>query len=172
MNKIINKEQPFCKFVEQVYKQPVLWDSLEAVCSDMNLNKNIILFCCWYPLHGGKQLSKKDIRDIITAVIPWHNKITLALDKIKHKISSKTESSNVDKLQQVVQDKLLVANEYEQIIITNCLNKMIGERGIEKKVADAEKNINTYFRELSIVIGDQKNEVIQNLLAAVFSKSI
>lgn len=162
------QEHAFCRFVAQVYSQADLQEGLEHFCSGFNINQNILLFCCWYPSQGAGLLSKKDLREIIREVIPWHSNVVLSLENFLMKIKTKIASPETRMILQEVKSNLLLANCYEQLIIANYMKKNFAEPKPDRFLSDAAKNISAYCRELSVIVGMNEKFFIDKLLTIIY----
>ena len=86
-------KHPFCKFADRFYADSDAVVILADLEQRLAVNPNIILFCAWFAKTGQKQLNKKDIQNITSSILSWHEQIVFALKTLQQKLSCESESS-------------------------------------------------------------------------------
>jgi len=158
----------FCKFVKQVQAQNQVKNALIGLQQRLNLNVNILLFCCWTAQIGHKQMNKKDILDILAAISPWHEKIVLALKKLRKRAQQETTKPTLRKISKLILEKEIAANQIEQKILCDIMIKPACKYSKTQKFITACKNITNYCKELRNGMDHQDTEAIKCLLSTIF----
>src|ERR1700722_14306139 len=79
---------PFWKFSVKIYSHPVVENTLIALQDERGLNINVLLFCCWYSLGDQGRLSKLKIKEILSSIQPWHERIVTPLRRIRAQLKT------------------------------------------------------------------------------------
>lgn len=154
-------QHPFCIFTDQIYSYAKARDLLCDLQRCLSLNPNIILFCCWIAKTGQKQLTKKDMRNLIEAVLSWHEQIVLALEKVR-------KSTEDTKIQKMILQSEIRANHLEQVMLSETIIKTRFIRSILQQSTDAYKNIDVYCKVMRVTIVPEDADMINNFLAIIF----
>ncbi len=160
--------KPFCTFVKRLQAQPLVNNTLLSLQQRLQLNINVLLFCCWIAERGLKPLNKKELRDILAVISPWHNQIVLALKKLRKCLQQQVSKPTLHKISKLIIEKEITANHIEQMILNDIMLKSIAKRSPEQRFADACKNITVYCKELPNGMDHQDTEAIKQLLCAIF----
>jgi uncharacterized protein (TIGR02444 family) len=161
-------EHSFCIFVKQIASQNHTKSILLTLQQRLNLNINILLFCCWVAQTGRKQFNKKDIQNISLAILPWHEQVVAALKKLRIFLRQKTLKPINHKICEFILEKEIIANQIEQLMLTDAIMRPSYQRSITQKFTDACKNISTYCKESRAGMDQQDTEIIKQLLSLVF----
>lgn len=159
---------PFCTFVKQLQAQPEVNNALLSLQQRLQLNINMLLFCCWIAEKGLKPLNKKELRDILAMIAPWHNQIVLALKKLRKRLPQQISKPTLHKISKLIIAKETLANQIEQMLLSDIMLKPVAKRTPEQRFADACKNITVYCKELPNGMDQQDTEAIKQLLCAIF----
>jgi len=160
--------RPFCTFIEQIQAQPLVNNALLSLQQRLQLNINVLLFCCWVAERGLKPLNKTELRDILLIISPWHNQIVLALKKLRKHLSQQVSKPTLYKISKLIMAKENAANQIEQMILSDIMLKPGANRTPEQRFADACKNITVYCKELPNGMDQQDTEAIKQLLTTIF----
>src|SRR5688572_7909660 len=104
---------PFWKFSIKIYGLPEVEQSLLTLQNERGLNINIILFCCWYSFGDQGRFNKQEIRQIVTNIQAWHDRIVLPLRRIRQQLKPVKESKWQMVRQEVLKQELF-AEQIEQ----------------------------------------------------------
>lgn len=161
-------EHPFCAFVKQITSHEYTKSILLTLQQRLNLNINILLFCCWVGQTGRKQFNKKDIQNISTAITPWHEQVIAALKKLRKLLRQKTQKPIDHNIYEFILEKETIANQIEQLMLTDTIMRQSYQRSITQKFTDACKNVSIYCKESRAGMDQQDIEIIKQLLSLVF----
>lgn len=161
-------EHHFCTFVKQIASQNHTKSILLNLQQRLKLNINILLFCCWVAQTGHKQFNKKDIQNVSTAILPWHEQIVLALKKLRKYLQQNTTKPISHKISNLILEKEIIANQIEQLILADTIMRPSYRRSITQKFTDACKNITVYCKESRAGMDQQDIETIKQLLSQIF----
>ena len=161
-------QHPLCKFADKLYADSNTSDILHTIRQRLELNLNIILFCCWSAKIGQKRLTKKDMRRTIANTLCWHEQIILPLHNMQQSLPAASESLPVNKISQSLLTIATNANHIEQIMLTETNLNMHHARDTSRQFTDAYNNIKVYCKELGIILTPDDNNIVTRLLAAIF----
>ncbi len=161
-------EHPFCTFVTQVQANKHIKNALVSLVQRLQLNTNILLFCCWIGETGRKQFTKKNMQDILSDILPWHNKIVLTLKKMRKSLEDRIRKPSDYTTTKLILEQEITANKIEQLMLTEVSIRPSYPRTDSQKFVDACKNITTYCKELQTGMDQQDTEAIKQLLSLIF----
>jgi uncharacterized protein (TIGR02444 family) len=160
--------RPFCTFIKQIQAQPLVNNALLSLQQRLQLNINVLLFCCWVAERGLKPLNKTELRNILAIISPWHNQIVLALKKLRKHLQQQVSKPTLYKISKLIIAKEKMANQIEQMILSDIMLKPVTNRTPDQKFTDACKNITVYCKELPAGMDQQDTEAIKQLLMSIF----
>jgi uncharacterized protein (TIGR02444 family) len=160
--------RPFCTFIKQIQAQPLVNNALLSLQQRLQLNINVLLFCCWVAERGLKPLNKTELRNILAIISPWHNQIVLALKKLRKHLQQQVSKPTLYKISKLIIAKEKMANQIEQMILSDIMLKPVTNRTPDQRFTDACKNITVYCKELPAGMDQQDTEAIKQLLMSIF----
>ncbi|MCK4608357.1 MAG: DUF2390 domain-containing protein [Gammaproteobacteria bacterium] len=164
-------EHPFCTYVNQNLSHEPIKDALTSLQQHLDLNINVLLFCCWVGKSGRKQLNKKELLTILTTITPWHEQIVATLKKLRVTLQHKISSSLSHNISQLVQEQEAAANKIEQLMLTEIITHKPVSRGEKQKLNDSCRNIHTYCKELPKKPDKQQISTLKLLLSHLFPQA-
>lgn len=84
-------DNPFWDFSIQFYRQKEAEAALLQLQREYGFNVNVILYFLWYASIGQGGLSQKKVRELLTEIAPWHNKVVLPLRRLRVKLTNQHE---------------------------------------------------------------------------------
>ncbi len=153
-------EHDFCKFSEQLQANAEIMSIFTNIQKRLQLNPNLIVFCIWSVAIGHKRLTKHDMKNLIGAVLNWHEKITEALENLLQKAPEKIQAN--------IAKTIKTANQQEQLMLAQAITKECFSRTSQQKFADAYKNIETCCLVMGVITNKKDMELVTDLLAHVF----
>ncbi len=161
-------EHPFCDFVKEVQSNQYIKNALVSLIQRLQLNPNILLFCCWIGKTGRKQFNKKYMQEILANVLPWHNNVVLKLKKMRKDLAT-AQTPSYHTIGKLILEQEITANKIEQLMLTEISIRPVYQRTDAQKFVDACKNITTYCKELQVGMDQQDTEAVKRLLSVIFS---
>lgn len=161
----------FLQFINQLYDHQQIKNILRNLQERLKLNLNILLFCCWFARQGCRNLSKKELQNIINSIAPWHNQIIIALQKMYLDSKKVNNQAWQEHISSKITDTIFSAQQMEQVTIAETIARAPADRTSNQKIADACKSISAYCKELQIGLEQQDIEYIQQLLIYIFPDS-
>ena len=161
-------EHPFWQFSCQIYDQAK--EELLHLQNRHGLNINILLFCIWFTITYHTNLSKTDIKHILTMIHIWHERIILPLRRLRDSLP-RTESES---WQQVLRNEILnteLSAEYiEQSLILSCVREkpIRNRKKLALQASLAYRNILTYSQILYISLDQMDFQSLSSLFQIVF----
>lgn len=163
--------QPFQNFVNDLLQHQVVQEICSHLYEQLNMNPNLLLFCCWYAVTGAGVVQRADLLKAIFLLNKWHSEITLGLSKISRQIQLKPNSQIKAQLYPSLQKAELLADQTEQNILINILGRRhIAVPSIER-ITDAKTNVATYTKLLNRQLQDKHYQLLTQLLELVFTQT-
>jgi uncharacterized protein (TIGR02444 family) len=158
----------FSEFAEQIVNHPHMRTVLYHLQDRLGMNVNILLFCCWFAYKGCRHLSKKDLQSIANTISPWHNQIVTELQKmlvVSNRMNDQYWQTNVGAM---ILNAELLANQMEQTMLAEIIDRPPINRTSTQKIADACKSVSAYSKELKGGFDQEDAEAIKQLLIHIF----
>ena len=170
---MINQLQshPLCHFVDTIKQQAS--GLLLALKERHEINTNLLLFCYWFTVNQQGLLSKTHIKQLLTAVHPWHQKIMMPLEKMCHQIK---DSANIDlwTLEEVGYEDaielLAMAEHFELQLVTDLIVKKTkkGRTTAVQTIIHTCLNIFSYCQAAHIFLDEMDYEHLSTIMLMIF----
>ena len=150
----------FDHFCQQLVSDTMILPAFDALEKHQQLNRNLLLFCCWFAITGQGRLRQKDIRLLRKKIASWHNKVVLQLQQL----SSLPESAVTQ-----YHKTLSLAQQFEQRLLADTITHVENNKQKdEQKLKNMFRNIKLYFDYLHIPLKDSEWQAIYALLGHYF----
>ncbi len=165
------QHDPVCHFVDTIQQQAS--GVLFALKERHEINSNLLLFCYWFTVNQQGLLSKLHIKQLLSAIHPWHQKVIIPLQKLCHQIKA---AKNVDlwTLEDVgyedAVELLSMAEYFElQLISDLIVKKSRGSRTTAvQKIIHTCLNISSYCQAAHIFLDERDYEYLSTIMLIVF----
>lgn len=159
---------PFWNFSCEVYGQNQ--QALLNLQHRYGLNINMVLFACWYAASNQGLLSKVDIKQLLSAIQVWHERIVLPLRRMRNGLKEVYRVNWAQPVREEVLVAELKAEQIEQLLLVDAgPHKASRQRKAPlQRAAHACQNMGAYYRLLHIYLDEADCLVLKNLLRAVF----
>lgn len=158
---------PFWDYSLEVYQREAVAKACLALQDRLQLDVNLLLFCCWTGEHG-HQLSEEQVRRCLAATAEWQHEILAPLRGLRRRLKGELEvpAERRQALRARLRDLELDAERIEQDLLFETVTLApAAERGAEV----AALNLSTYLLAAGIDLGEEDLELLGGLLDAVFA---
>lgn len=161
---------PFWKFSVKFYREPFVEESLLTLQNERGLNINILLFCCWYALGDQGKLTRIELRQLLTSIQSWHDRIVVPLRRLRWQLKSKKIPPWSDIREELLKQELLSEQIEQLILLENVVFKVRPVRTSTQKIKDICKSIDSYCQTMQIFCDTKDCELITQTLQTLFPK--
>lgn len=167
MNPIL-QNHPFCRFVAQIEQQA--GGALHALQSRHDLNRTMLLYCCWFAVCQQGLLSKTQIKRLIATLYAWHQRIVSPLDKLCNSLKLAELDNWIQSLSNDALQAKHTAERIEQLLIVDILPKKPrrGRPTLTQMVTHACLNVNAYYQSVYLHLDDKDYPHMGEIITAIF----
>lgn len=160
---------PFWDYSLEVYQREAVAKACLALQDRLQLDVNLLLFCCWTGEHG-HQLSEEQVRRCLKATGEWQREILAPLRGLRGRLKGDLEVpvERRQSLRAKLRDLELDAERIEQDVLFETVTlSPAAERGAEV----AALNLSTYLLAAGIDLSEEDLELLGGLLDAAFAEA-
>lgn len=162
----------FVEFAQELTYKPLVKRASEQLQSYPQLNINLILYALWHGASQRGRLSQQDIKTLLQAIHPWHERIFLALKRLAPNELS-IQKKLAKELAQELAIEINVAEQFEWHLIEGSLFKLnYQKRSNIQQLNDACYNVLNYCKTIHVPINREEQNAIIKLLQATFPNLI
>lgn len=166
----MHTNQPFQQFVAKLLQQKPIKVACANLYSSLQMNPNLLLFCCWYGASGAGLLKRTDLLKAIALLDKWHTEITRRLYTLSALVIKKQAGEKLASLYNEILRAQALAEQTEQNILFNILaTHKHPELSHTQRLADAKANIVAYTKLLNRQLQDAHYQQLKQLLESVFA---
>ncbi len=158
---------PFWDYSLEVYRREAVSKACLALQDRLQLDVNLLLFCCWTGDHG-HQMSEEQVRRCLAATGEWQREILAPLRGLRQRLKGDLEvpAERRQSLRAKLRDLELDAERIEQDVLFETVTLApAAEHGAEV----AALNLSTYLLAAGIDLSEEDLELLGGLLDAVFA---
>lgn len=161
---------PFWNFSLLIYEQELTQQALLALQNKHGLNINMLLFCCWYAATNQGQLNKQEIKQLLTTIHTWHERIVMQLRFIRDQLKNSSTAAWANAIRQEILSAELMGEHIEQLLLTDCHSKKPSRsrRSHQQQAVNACQNMLSYCTILFISLDQHDCALIAHLLKSCF----
>lgn len=160
-------DQPLSIFIRETLATQEINATLLELKERLQLNINILLFCCWFAITGKKQLTKKETQETIAALESWNERILKPLKKLRSTIA-RHNSEKLNAIATKISANEKLADKIEQLMLADRMIRPEFRRSLQQKFNDVCRNIATYCKELQITMTPKDTEAMKKLVLHLF----
>jgi len=161
-------DHPFQHCCNKLTHKPQVTTALSTLSTDYHLNRNVLLFCCWFGYCGQGRLYKRDFKEILQAIHPWHEYTVQGLGNITQLLADKQAPHWAAPLHQAIQEEQQIALQMEQLMIAEAAGRKRRKRSPQQKYLDAWHNLNSYMNTAGVSLRPTHTPLLDTLLSVVF----
>lgn len=155
---------PFWEFSLRLYSLPSTEFACLSLQDRLNLNVNVLLFCCWLGVSGRGHLERPELLTALANIATWHRQITEELRRLRKKIKT------LPAVYQLIRDDLfcneLAAEHTEQLMLADSLPKApINTRTSLQKLNSTIGNVWVYLHTLQVILTDEDEQALTTIIA-------
>ncbi len=161
---------PFWIFSLQAYSQESVKKALLNLQNRHGLNINMVLFCYWFAASNQGALLKTDIKQLLTAIHTWHERVVSTLRSLRDRLKEAAAPIWSQHIRQDVLDTELTAEHIEQLLLIDASAKKSTRvrRSHQQRTTHACQNAATYCNVLFINLDQADCTAFGQILAGVF----
>lgn len=159
---------PFCRFCTQVEQQAAV--ALQSLRVRHDLNITLLLFCCWYAVNQHGLLSKAQVKQLLSTLYAWHQRIVSPLDGLCNQLKEVELDPWVQTLTHDVLTAKHTAEQIEQLLIVEVLAKKSRRNrpSLTQATTHACLNVGAYCQSVYVSLDEVDYANLGEILAAVF----
>lgn len=161
---------PFWSFSCQIYEHTK--DNLLALQNRYNLNVNMLLFCLWFAANNQGLLSKQDLKQLLTRIHTWHERIVTPLRNLRNGLHKAYDNADwAEPIRSEVLATELTAEQIEELLIVDAAPKKAQRnrsRTFAQRATQACQNIITYCQVLYIHLDEVDCTCVSEILTTIF----
>jgi len=171
----LSLEEPFWQFSQALYAK----EGVEAACLGLQdrrgLNVNLLLYCCWAGLAGGKPLDVGDLSEAVEHIAQWQAEVIQPLRWVRRLVKegvTGVPQKDAEPAREQVKQAELSAERVEQKILQRLLPDLAqgqaphADQPMEARVARAAANLLTYFAALRVAPEKRDRDAMAVLVRA------
>jgi hypothetical protein len=141
-------EHPFPMFVRDLPYRDSIHALLDSLQKHHYLNTNLLLYSIWFAVTEQGRLRRPEFKKLESVLHPWHERITLALQRLSNSLEYSREFS------QWVREEVEVANQFELQMLAQALPIKSHRRNLNQRLLDASHNLVTYYKTMRAPVND------------------
>ncbi len=161
-------DHSFITFAERVIAQSMVTPALQRLYEQHSLNKNSILYALWFAVECHGRLRKSQLQQLSVAVLHWHERITVELERLKATLTD-YQATSTHELTQSIRGDVELADVIEKRLLLDAIGACaIVKRSQLQSINDACQNMVNLCKQQKINVDIADRQAMLIILQASF----